>query len=263
MRNLIRRAASITAASLIALTAVTGVMAAEQITFSDVPETHWAYQYIATAAEKGWVTGYGNNLFGPEDQVSYAELSTMLIRAFFPEALDNAEVTDDDAWYTAACTAAENLDLYVGVDIRTQHKNALLIEQSVSRYEMAQILYNTMRAAGAAVAPDLNTAQASTADWATIPTRYQAAVAATKEAGVITGIDDAGTFSGELYMSRAEAATIMTRMEMAMMNQATVDQNTPDAQGSTPSETDNEAESPIIPEGVEITTLPENVLIVS
>lgn len=62
------------------------------------------------------------------------------------------------------------------------------------------------------MAPDLNAAQTTTADWAAIPFRYQAAVAATKEAGLISGVDKAGTFDGEKFMSRAQAATIMTNL---------------------------------------------------
>lgn len=140
----------------------------------------------------------------------------MLVRAFFPEALSEQTTADGDPWYTAACAAAEDLGLYVGVDIRTQHTNAALVTQSVSRYEMAQILYNAMRAASPQEAPDLSAAQASTADWASIPGRYQAAVAAVKAAGVITGTDGAGTFNGEASMSRAEAATVMTRLDDAL-----------------------------------------------
>lgn len=187
-------------------------LAAEPTVFSDVPETHWAYQFISTAAQNGWVSGYGDGRFGPEAQVTYAELSAMLVRAFFPSSLDDIQVSEGAPWHTAACSAADTLGLYVGVNIRTQHNNAQLVEQPVSRYEMAQILCNTIRAAGVTVAPDLNAAQTTTADWAAIPFRYQAAVAATKEAGLISGVDKAGTFDGEKFMSRAQAATIMTNL---------------------------------------------------
>ena len=43
-------------------------------TFSDVPESHWAYSYVEQAVDKGWVAGIGNGLFGVDDPVTYAQL---------------------------------------------------------------------------------------------------------------------------------------------------------------------------------------------
>ncbi len=38
--------------------------------FTDVPETHWAYPYIAGAVRYGWVVGYGDGRFGPDDPLT-------------------------------------------------------------------------------------------------------------------------------------------------------------------------------------------------
>ncbi len=48
--------------------------------FTDVPQTHWAWQYIETAYEKGIVKGYDGRRFGPEDMATRAHLATMLVR---------------------------------------------------------------------------------------------------------------------------------------------------------------------------------------
>ena len=208
----IKKLSAVTITAIMALFAVVPVHAAETPVFTDVPETHWAYSFVSTAAANGWVTGYGDGRFGPDAQVSYAELSQMLVRAFFSDELKEVEVQDGNPWYVPACTVAEELGLYVGVDIRAQYRNESLITKPVSRYEMAQILTNTMRAAGATLSPNLTIASANTADWNAIPSRYQGAVAATKTMGLIAGTDEAGTFSGDLYMSRSQAATIMVRL---------------------------------------------------
>lgn len=50
------------------------------IQFTDVPETYWAYSYITTAASYGWVTGYGNGMFGPADKITRAQAATMVNR---------------------------------------------------------------------------------------------------------------------------------------------------------------------------------------
>ena len=56
---------------------------AAEATFTDVPTTHWSYSYVERAVNEGWIGGYGDGRFGPNDQVTYAQLSTMLIQAFF------------------------------------------------------------------------------------------------------------------------------------------------------------------------------------
>ncbi len=52
----------------------------EKETFHDVPETHWAYDYIAILAAKGIVLGNQGN-FRPNDPVTRAEFATLLYRA--------------------------------------------------------------------------------------------------------------------------------------------------------------------------------------
>lgn len=204
------------AIAAIMATSITTSAVAVSPAFSDVPETHWAYKYVTEASEKGWVSGVGGDLFAPDNEVTYADLTTMLVRAFFSEKLEAQTVVDDAPWYTAACSAAEELGLYVGVDIRTQHTNESMVTQPVSRYEMAQILYNAARAAGVQLPPDLSAAQESTADWDSVPGRYQAAVAATKGAGILAGVDSVGTFNGTATMTRAQAATVMSRLDDAL-----------------------------------------------
>ncbi|MBW6518661.1 MAG: S-layer homology domain-containing protein, partial [ANME-2 cluster archaeon] len=49
--------------------------------FSDVPPTHWAYQYIMAAKQNGIVGGYPDGTFLPDNLVSRAEISVMVSRA--------------------------------------------------------------------------------------------------------------------------------------------------------------------------------------
>jgi len=41
--------------------------------FNDVDQTHWAVGYIASATEKGYISGYGDGSFKPENQITRAE----------------------------------------------------------------------------------------------------------------------------------------------------------------------------------------------
>ena len=47
--------------------------------FSDV-SGHWAAEYINRAAEKGWITGYPNGTFRPDQYITRAEAMTLVNR---------------------------------------------------------------------------------------------------------------------------------------------------------------------------------------
>ena len=70
------------AASLILPAGATGS------TFSDVPETHWAYAYVEEVAKDGVVSGVGGGLFGPEETMSTAQFAVMITAAFCPETVN-------------------------------------------------------------------------------------------------------------------------------------------------------------------------------
>ena len=46
--------------------------------FSDVPETHWAYNSISTAATYGWISGVGDNMYAPSRAIKRVEAVTIV-----------------------------------------------------------------------------------------------------------------------------------------------------------------------------------------
>ncbi len=48
--------------------------------FPDVPDGHWAVPYINYATSSGILRGYADGTFGPDREVTYAELSAILLR---------------------------------------------------------------------------------------------------------------------------------------------------------------------------------------
>lgn len=54
----------------------------ENISFADVTENRWSYNYIIDIARKGLITGYENNTFMPRKNISRAEISIIMERAF-------------------------------------------------------------------------------------------------------------------------------------------------------------------------------------
>lgn len=66
----------LTAAVIIISSLPASVFAA---TFNDVPSEHWAYDYIEEMADRNVLSGYPNGSFCPENNVSRAEFSKILV----------------------------------------------------------------------------------------------------------------------------------------------------------------------------------------
>lgn len=76
-------------------------IAAEETTFNDVPTSHWAYQFIQDLYSKGIVRGYGNGNFGPDNNITRAEVIKMAIKSADIKTLSSS-IFDDSRCYTAS-----------------------------------------------------------------------------------------------------------------------------------------------------------------
>lgn len=99
--------------------------------FMDVTEAHWAIGYINFAAGKAWVNGYPDGTFGPEREVTYAEIATVLVRYLGVDTMGFSYPVD----YVAK---AYELGLMKGLPEIENHK------QAATRKDMFQMLYNTI-----------------------------------------------------------------------------------------------------------------------
>jgi hypothetical protein len=52
-----------------------------QTDFSDVPSTHWAYNFVMAAKQAGIIGGYPDGTFKPDNPVTRAEISAMVTSA--------------------------------------------------------------------------------------------------------------------------------------------------------------------------------------
>lgn len=50
-------------------------------TFPDVPSSHWAFGYVEACAKLGWIAGYPDGKFEPENSVSKAEALKIIVLA--------------------------------------------------------------------------------------------------------------------------------------------------------------------------------------
>jgi len=74
-------------------------LSAGTMTFTDVPAGYWAYSAIASAAAKGWVTGYGDGTFRPMANITRAEVVTIVNR-MLNRVFDSSYSTTNMITYT-------------------------------------------------------------------------------------------------------------------------------------------------------------------
>lgn len=103
------------------------------VKFSDYDEKNWAADYIKTAVKNNVVAGYGDNTFRPENNVTYAETITMLLRA---AKLETKEMKAGK-WPDAYISKAEEMNVFENV---SNHNNS----SKATRGDVALMIYNLM-----------------------------------------------------------------------------------------------------------------------
>ena len=113
---------AITRAELASMLAQFANVTGGTTTFSDVPAAHWAADYIAAAVRSGWITGYPDGTFRPEQTIKRAEMVAMVNRALGrdpqseSDLLENMKTWKDNAdaavWYYLGIQEAINGHTY-------------------------------------------------------------------------------------------------------------------------------------------------------
>ena len=245
-----KRITSSLLASVMAFSLVVTAQAAN-VTFTDVPESHWANVFVERAAAEGFVAGVGNNKFNPSGTVTYAEFGTMVARSFRNEILSSLEgpFGSDPHWWRIYMEAAHSGGLFNDTKVYEQRTSkdynytwdADLVESGISRYEMSQVMYNVINMPGSGIEPPsasaVSAAKENIADWSSVPENYRDAVATCYAAGFLSGVDARGTFDGNATMDRAQSAVVMCRLNGIDVNGGT----------TTPAGDDEEKPSTVTP----------------
>ena len=171
---------------------------AASVKFTDVPDSHWASSSITEMADKGIMSGIGNNLFAPSNTLTGAEFVTMIVRHFYEDKLG----TEGEKWYSEFMDAAKSANILTGTNVTA--------EGTINRYDMAQLMYNVLKAEGITTSSLSDTSKV--ADWSAVPSTYRDAVSVCYNMGMLSGIDSKGTFNGNGKMDRAQAAVVMDRL---------------------------------------------------
>lgn len=94
----------------------------EDCSFTDVSRDYWAYGCIATATKAGWIAGYTDGTFKPEQPITRAEAMTIINRVLNRGVNEKSELmnfrvwpdNDPSAWYYYEVIEASNEHEYTG-----------------------------------------------------------------------------------------------------------------------------------------------------
>lgn len=204
--------------------------------FLDVPNTHWAYDHVQQAAEKGWISGIGGGRYAPEQRVTGAEFVTMITKSLYYEEVSQG--SEGGPWYQPYVDVAQAHGW-----LTNDLSEKVVLDNPLNRYRMASFLYNVVKEAGAVhyvdggiLSSDGVTVLSSSnapyyiGDWAKIPEAYREAVMGVYALKLLSGMDEYGTFGGGSYLTRAQAAVVLNTTNSCCAN----------ASGSEPDETPTE-----------------------
>lgn len=103
--------------------------------FTDLKEEHWAYGYINVAKDLGIIVGYTDGSFAPDATVTYAEATTMAIRAL---GYEDEVAKSTESWPTNYTSYAKKLNLYDSIGTFNNNSGA-------KRGDVANLLWNMLR----------------------------------------------------------------------------------------------------------------------
>jgi uncharacterized repeat protein (TIGR02543 family) len=117
--------------------------------FADAGGAYYT-DYLAAAKHLGIAEGVGDNRFAPEQKITRQEMFTLLYNSLklieeLPEASGSQKLSDFSDEKQIAAWAKEGLSHFVQAGAVSGSNNQLYPEQTASRAEMAQLLYNLLK----------------------------------------------------------------------------------------------------------------------
>lgn len=109
----------------------------------DDTASHWAKDYIATAAANGIVTGYSETEFGPDDLITREQMAVMIVKAakmsLLTGELNFSDAEDISDWATSYVVTAVQNELMKGY-----LDNSFKPLGNATRAEAATVIYNVL-----------------------------------------------------------------------------------------------------------------------
>ena len=177
------------------------------------PEVTGVAGWLQTKEHNGYMGGYGNGLFGPNDNMTRAQVARMfynlLLEKDVPVTVSFTDVPAD-AWYAEAVNTLASLGVIKGIG-----DDQFAPNRTITRAEFTVI---AMRFANVSADVTNPFTDIATNDW------YYTAVTSAVSYGWINGYSD-GSFRPQATITRAEVVTIVNRMLNCTADRNFVDSN--------------------------------------
>lgn len=188
-------------------------IAKTNISFYDVPSSHWAYSNIIYMTQNGLMNGVSTNYFSPNAYLSRAMLVTILYRlAGTPTIVGNHTFSDvySSDYYNLAVSWASSNNIVNGTSLTTFSPNT-----NITREQLVTMLYRFAQRKGLSTSVGNTTLSGFTdagnvSSYALTPMRWALAK------GIITGTTST-TLSPQATCTRAQAAVFVYRLITKLM----------------------------------------------
>lgn len=182
---------------------------AENAPFTDVKANAWYAEAVGEVYEAGIMEGKGDGKFAPNASMTRAELVTVLCRLSGDNAEgmgENLTFTDTkkSAWYADSVAWAVESGIVAGYEDNTFKPNKAILRQELAKMFVAFLEYMSLPLEGTALTD-------SFADSSAFPKWAAEYIETLRKTGLMGG-DTAGNFRPKANASRAEIATVITRL---------------------------------------------------
>ncbi|SFK71647.1 S-layer homology domain-containing protein [Paenibacillus sp. 1_12] len=161
---------------------IASIHAAAEINFKDT-QGHWAEADIQIAAKKGYVDGYVDETFKPNNSITRAEFVKMLVTGL----AFKTDPSNSEYWHSQFLASAQANGLITSGETGTDKD----LNRNILREEMAKI---AVRGTGTTTDEDTK--------WMYLATSN----------GIITGLNESGELGMDKPTTRAEAITVIERI---------------------------------------------------
>lgn len=198
MKKKLQRLFSVLMAACMAATLAPAALAASDL------DGHWGQATMQEFIDRGWLTGYGDGQYGPDNGMTRAEFSALINRVTGlteeSETISNYTDVASGAWYASDLAKALAAGYMTGTSATTMAPNA-----AINR-EQAMIMVT--RLLGLTAADTEVEALARFSDASQISSYAQNPIAAMVAAGYVNGTTD-GRLVPQKQLTRAEGITIL------------------------------------------------------
>ena len=179
-----------------------GVEKRPPTSFKDLPSTHWASNDIMSLYQGGLVNGMGDGNFGADQQLTVAQMATMIANA---QGID-ISTSAGEPWYVPPMRHAKEIGIISSTIDPTSADEA---NKPCSREQAVYMVINSLGVANGLTRNSLT--MNDIPDFGLIDTSYRDAALTAVQFGIIKGKDSQHTFAPKDILTRAEVCAILNR----------------------------------------------------